>query len=97
MPVSRASDSNEARSGPSPAMAKTVFAIAGDGPERASLESLARETGISKSVRWLGWLKDMTSFYQALDVLQFNSDWDALGLTPVEAMSFGIPVVCSVL
>jgi len=76
---------------------KTVFAIAGDGPERASLESLARETGISKSVRWLGWLKDMTSFYQALDVLQFNSDWDALGLTPVEAMSFGIPVVCSVL
>jgi glycosyltransferase involved in cell wall biosynthesis len=74
-----------------------VFVIAGGGPERESLESLARELGISASLRWLGWRQEMSSFYKSLDVLLFNSDWDALCLTPQEAMSFGVPVVCSIL
>jgi len=28
--------------------------------------------------------------------LLFNSDWDAMGLTPLEAISHGVPVVASV-
>lgn len=74
-----------------------VFVIGGDGPEREALESLSRELGISQSLHWLGWRQEMGSFYKSLDVLLFNSDNDALGLTPLEAMSFGVPVVCSVL
>ena len=36
------------------------------------------------------------SFYQSLDVLLFNSDWDTMGLTALEAMSYGVPVAASV-
>jgi glycosyltransferase involved in cell wall biosynthesis len=76
---------------------KVIFVIAGDGPDGPALELLAQELGISASVRWLGWQRDMATFYKATDVVLFNSDWDAMGLTPLEAMSYGVPVVCSVL
>ncbi len=73
------------------------FAIAGTGPEEDHLRTLARNLGIADRVVWLGWVEDMQSFYMSLDALLFNSDWDAWGNTAVEAMSFGVPVVASVL
>jgi glycosyltransferase involved in cell wall biosynthesis len=76
---------------------KTLFVIAGDGPERDSLQKLAADLGISHAVRWLGWQQNMARFYHTLDLLLFNSDWDAVGLTPLEAMSYGIPVVASII
>lgn len=75
---------------------RTIFLIAGDGPKRGDWERLAEQLGISDSVHWLGWKEELGNFYQSLDVLLFNSDWDALGMTPVEAMSFATPVVASV-
>ncbi|MBO0720552.1 MAG: glycosyltransferase family 4 protein [Blastocatellia bacterium] len=76
---------------------ETLFAIAGDGPERSALEKLAVDLEISHAVRWLGWQQNMKDFYHALDVVLFNSDWDAVGLTPLEAMSYGVPVVASII
>jgi len=73
------------------------FLIAGDGPERHRLEALAAELGIGDSIVWTGWINDMRHFYAALDLVLFNSDWDALGLTPIEAIVHGVPVVSSVL
>ena len=75
----------------------TLFVIAGDGPERAALEALASRLGIERQIRWLGWQPDLTRFYLALDLLLFNSDWDALGRTPLEALAFGVPFVASVI
>ncbi len=75
---------------------KVLFMVAGDGSEKENLARLTSELGIGDNVRWLGWQQEMTRFYKSLDVLLFNSDWDALGLTPLEAMSFGVPAVCSV-
>jgi glycosyltransferase involved in cell wall biosynthesis len=72
------------------------FLIAGDGPQRPSLEALAEELGISKRVHWIGWQKDLDVFFKSLDVMLFNSDWDAMGRTPLEAMTYGVPVVASV-
>jgi glycosyltransferase involved in cell wall biosynthesis len=72
------------------------FLIAGDGDERANLERLARELNIAARVKWLGWEMDMPRFYRCLDVMLFNSDWDAMGLAPLEAMSYGVPLVASV-
>jgi len=72
------------------------FVIAGDGGERTKLEALAVELNLTGRLTWSGWVQNMESFYQSLDVLLFNSDWDAMGLTPLEAMSYGIPVVASV-
>lgn len=79
------------------AVPQARFLIAGDGPERGNLVRLATELGIQERVVWLGWEKDLEVFFRALDVMVFNSDWDAMGRTPLEAMSYGVPVVASVL
>jgi glycosyltransferase involved in cell wall biosynthesis len=76
---------------------EAVFLIAGDGPERQPLQRLAQELGIEHRVRWMGWQTDLTDSYLAIDVLLFNSDWDAFPTTPLEAMSYAIPVVASVI
>ena len=73
------------------------FLIAGDGPELPKIKQLAISLGIERKVTWLGWQRNLDNFYRSLDVLLFNSDWDAMGRTPLEAMSHGIPVVASVL
>jgi len=72
------------------------FLIAGDGPERKALEARARDQGIDNRIHWLGWQKNLTDFYLCLDLMLFNSDWDAMGRTPLEAMAHGIPTVASV-
>lgn len=73
-----------------------IFLIAGDGEELHRLESLALELNIAERIKWLGWQKDLNNFYQSLDVLLFNSDFDAMGLSPLEAASYGVPLVVSV-
>jgi len=73
-----------------------LFLIAGDGLERGDLEALARELGIADRIQWIGWQSDLSVFYKSLDILLFNSDWDAMGRTPLEAMTYGVPVVASV-
>ncbi|MDR3629229.1 MAG: glycosyltransferase family 4 protein [Desulfocapsaceae bacterium] len=74
----------------------SIFLIAGDGEERERLERLADELHIADRIIWLGWQKDMTFFFQSLDVMLFNSDNDAMGIASLEAMSFGVPLVASV-
>jgi glycosyltransferase involved in cell wall biosynthesis len=73
----------------------TTFVIAGDGPERPALEALAVELGIAPAVHWLGWQLNLAPLYRAIDVLVFNTDWDAFPTTPLEAMSYAVPVVAS--
>lgn len=73
------------------------FLIAGDGPEKARLQDLSSRLKLDTRVIWLGWQHDLVLFYKSLDVMLFNSDWDAMGRTPLEAMSYGVPVVASML
>jgi glycosyltransferase involved in cell wall biosynthesis len=73
------------------------FLVAGDGPEAERLRCLALELGIAERVRWLGWQSDLTSFYRSLDLVVFNTDWDAFPRTPLEALGAGVPVVASAL
>jgi glycosyltransferase involved in cell wall biosynthesis len=72
------------------------FVIAGDGPLKDDLHRHAEALGIADKVLWLGWQQDLERFYLSLDLLLFNSDWDSMGRTPLEAMSHGVPVVASV-
>lgn len=74
-----------------------VFVVAGDGPRREELNRLCIELGIAERVRWMGWQSDLSAFYSGIDVMLFNSDWDAMGRSPIEAISYGVPVVASVL
>ena len=75
--------------------ANVHFVIAGDGECRNTLEALCYDLGLQDHIHFTGWLSDLTDFYSAIDVLLFNSDWDAFPTTPIEAMGKGIPVVAS--
>jgi glycosyltransferase involved in cell wall biosynthesis len=76
---------------------EVVFLVSGDGPLRTELMKQSIALGLEERVRWLGWQSDMKPFYLSLDVLLFNSDWDALGRTPLEAGTYEVPTVASVL
>ncbi len=73
----------------------TVFFIAGGGSEFFSLQEYAAQLGISANVQWLGPLygKDLVDAYHASDVFLSTSDYEGFGLTLVEAMAAGKPVV----
>jgi glycosyltransferase involved in cell wall biosynthesis len=69
--------------------------IAGDGPERSQLETLARSLGIEKRVTFLGMVQDVSQFLPALDVFALSSRREGLPLSMLEAMATGIPVVAT--
>jgi glycosyltransferase involved in cell wall biosynthesis len=70
--------------------------IIGEGPERKSLERLARQLGVSKSLRFLGSLPRAQALEKLLecDVLVHPSLHDSGGWVCVEAMAAGRPVIC---
>lgn len=76
---------------------KITVLIAGEGEEKNSLLKLADGLNIADDVVWLGWVSDMRKFYSAIDIMIFNSDWDAVGLSPLEAIQHGIPTFSSIL
>lgn len=74
-----------------------ILQIAGDGPERGRLESLARALGVANSVEFLGWVQDMPSFWRDCDVAAVTSNgWiESFCLGAVEPMASGKPVVAT--
>jgi glycosyltransferase involved in cell wall biosynthesis len=69
--------------------------IAGSGPERARLESLARELGIVERVRFTGRLDvpAMAQLYQSADLVLNPSRADNTPNSILEALACGVPVV----
>lgn len=73
----------------------SFFLIAGDGSEVGELRRRVDECGLQDSFKWLGWQDDMETVYGATDLVLFNTDWDAVARTPIEAGLHGVNVVCS--
>lgn len=71
--------------------------IAGDGPERTTLVSLAKELGISDRVTWLGEVDRpaVAEAFRKVRVVAVPSRRDAFGLVAVEGLACGTPVVAS--
>lgn len=73
--------------------------IAGDGPDRASLEALARTLGIDARVRFVGPVPhaEVPSVLRGLDIFVAASrlDSESFGVAVVEASACGLPVVVS--
>lgn len=67
--------------------------LAGDGPARPLLESLARELGVSDAVIFAGFVKDVENVYAALDVFLLPSFFEALNNSLLAAMAYEIPSV----
>jgi glycosyltransferase involved in cell wall biosynthesis len=72
-----------------------LFLLAGDGPERASLEAEAERLGVAERVRFLGRREDVPQLLAACDVFALPSLYEGSSLAVLEAMAAGIPIVSS--
>lgn len=70
-----------------------VLKIAGDGPELNHLKSLAREFSVEDRVEFVGFKQDVYKFLNTIDIYVQPSLSEGFGLSVVEAMSQGLPVV----
>lgn len=71
--------------------------IAGEGPERARIEELARGARVGERVRLLGRVEDEAKalLLNAADALILPSEHEGQPLVLLEAMSLGVPVVAT--
>jgi glycosyltransferase involved in cell wall biosynthesis len=70
--------------------------VVGDGPEAAAVKHKAMELGVYNRLRMLGYVPDEVKYkaYAAADVFVSTAQHEGFGLVFLEAMSFGLPVVC---
>jgi glycosyltransferase involved in cell wall biosynthesis len=75
---------------------KATLILVGDGPDRERYESFCRERGLS-DIRFEGFREqeELPRYYGIADVLVFPTHSDPWGLVLNEAMSAGLPVICS--
>jgi glycosyltransferase involved in cell wall biosynthesis len=67
-------------------------AVAGDGPVKAQLETLAREK-LGAGYKFLGVLAEVAPLYRAADFFVLPSYREATPMALLEAMSYGLPAV----
>jgi glycosyltransferase involved in cell wall biosynthesis len=73
----------------------SFFVVVGDGPERKSLETLARELRIENRVHFCGFRDDPMSVFQSLDLYVLSSLSEGIPVAMLEAMASGVPVVAT--
>jgi glycosyltransferase involved in cell wall biosynthesis len=69
--------------------------LVGDGPDRESLERMARDLGIETRVLLPGWAEDPRSWLPTFDVFVLPSRLEGLPLVIIEAMLASRPVVAT--
>ncbi len=69
--------------------------LVGDGPDRSECERLARELQISHKVVFLGKQEGLVEILSCADLFLIPSQSESFGLSALEAMSCGVPVISS--
>ena len=69
--------------------------IFGEGPEREKIEKLISRQKLENKVYLLGRTQNPSSAYSQIDVFILTSLFEGFGMVLLEAMSFGIPIICS--
>lgn len=75
-----------------------TLTVAGSRDDRyPEAEHLAKELGLTDAMTWTGYLtrQELIEAYREADVLVHPSRYEGFGLQVLEAMSCGLPVVCS--
>ncbi len=72
-----------------------LLVLAGDGPQRKSLETLTSRLGIIERVRFLGMRDDIPEVMAAFDVGVIPSRQESFGRVAVEFMRMRVPIVSS--
>ncbi len=73
----------------------SVLVLVGDGPERERAEQEAEQLGLRSRVKFLGTLEAVSDVLQAADLLLLPSTSESFGLSALEAMACGVPVLAS--
>jgi N-acetyl-alpha-D-glucosaminyl L-malate synthase BshA len=65
----------------------------GDGPERQNAEELCRSLGVCNDIRFLGKQEQMDEILSITDLFLLPSQYESFGLSALEAMACGVPVI----
>ncbi len=73
-----------------------VLTVVGAGPQDASLKAMAEEVGIVGRCRFLGYVEERRKeeLYDESQLFVTASMREGFGISVLEAMSFGLPVIC---
>jgi N-acetyl-alpha-D-glucosaminyl L-malate synthase BshA len=74
---------------------KARLVMVGDGPELGATRELARELGIESRVNFLGTYDAIWELLPQADLFFLPSEYESFGLSALEAMACGVPVVAS--
>jgi glycosyltransferase involved in cell wall biosynthesis len=69
--------------------------VVGDGEERVGVEALAAELGVVGRCRFLGYRRDMATWYGAFDAFLLTSENEGTPVVAIEALASGCPVVAT--
>jgi N-acetyl-alpha-D-glucosaminyl L-malate synthase BshA len=72
-----------------------VLLMVGEGPERSSAQALARRLALGDRLRFLGTQHAIEEIVGLADVFLLPSELESFGLSALEAMARGVPVVGS--
>jgi glycosyltransferase involved in cell wall biosynthesis len=69
--------------------------IAGSGPQRAKLEQMVEQMELKGHVEFLGWVHELSSVLPRWDIFVMPSLEEGFGISALDAMAAGLPVVAS--
>jgi N-acetyl-alpha-D-glucosaminyl L-malate synthase BshA len=72
-----------------------VLVLVGDGPERTSAEQEARDLGVQDDTFFLGKIDVVAPLLASADLFLLPSQSESFGLSALEALACGVPVVAS--
>ena len=67
--------------------------IAGEGEQRVELESIINRLNLKGRVLLIGAFSDVSNLYLSANLFAMTSLYESFGLTTVEALSYGLPVI----
>ena len=76
---------------------RLVYLVAGDGPQRATMEDACRRLGLSERFRFLGWVdhRDMPALLNLADIVVMMSDHETQSMVYLEAQACGRALLAS--
>lgn len=74
---------------------KFAIVIAGDGPERKKMEHLVQSLDLQDRVYFLGFVKNIPSVLEMIDIYIISSLWEGLSISLLEAMASAKPIVAT--
>ena len=71
----------------------TELWIVGDGTDRAKLEAMVEDFGLTQRITFFGAVHDAERLYQLADTFVHSSLYEPLGQTVLEALASGLPII----